>query len=106
MTAAVSDWETVIEQLEQQSLRLLELARRGDWDTVQAEQPHRQACFESCFARPVPAEAAPTVIAGLRRVAALDERLMELARQHQDDLGRRLSGINRGRQAQAAYRMR
>ncbi len=85
------------------SLAMLDSARSGDWEGLQAREQERRALVTECFRAPATSAEAPEVAAALRRILVVNDELASLTLAQRDVLGASLQGFGTARKAQKAY---
>jgi len=85
------------------SERMLESARRADWDEVQALEARRRPMLETCFPLLEPPPDAAGMAQQIRRIIDLDRQVLALAGRAREEAGAALGDISRGRLATEVY---
>ncbi|HEY9150702.1 MAG: flagellar protein FliT [Gammaproteobacteria bacterium] len=85
------------------SLAMLDSARSGDWEGLQAREQERRVLVTECFRVAASSAEAPQVAEALRRILVVNDELASLTRAQRDVLGASLQGFGTARKAQKAY---
>ena len=85
------------------SLAMLDRARAGDWEGLEAREAQRRGLVTECFREPAAAAEAAAVADALQRILVVNQEITELAEAHRNALGASLQGFGTGRKAHKAY---
>lgn len=92
-----------LERATQLSRTMLEAAEAGDWQRVQALAAERKPLVQDAFAGDLSEAARNALEAPLRRLAHLNDQLIELTAAARDDRGEQLGQVRAGQKAAGAY---
>ena len=95
--------EEQLERILGLSLAMLDRARAGDWEGLEAREGERRALVAECFREPASTREAPQVAAALRRILVVNDEIAELTIVQRDALGASLQGFGTARKAHTAY---
>ena len=85
------------------SLAMLDLARAGDWEGLEAREAERRGLVLECFREPAATAEAAAVADALQRILVVNQEITELAEAHRTTLGASLQAFGTARKAQKAY---
>jgi len=81
------------------------LAKAGDdeWELVAEIEARRRELVMRCFQQPAPQQQASEVAAAIKAILCLNQKISDLGKRYQDQLGTEMHTNKLGRTASAAY---
>ncbi|GEM_PF-1243880 len=101
--ASIDNRRTWLERATQISRTMVTAAESGDWERVQALAAERKPLVTDAFAGELSAEARDALASSLRRLAHLNDQLIELAAVARDERAEQIQQVRGGRRAASAY---
>lgn len=99
----MADAEQLLFEILEQSKKLYELARKGEWDEVTKLESDRRELIEVCFAPNAGFTDPQMASQKIQEIMNLDAKVMNLGAKARNEASQAIAEIQRGRQAIKAY---
>lgn len=96
----MSNWTEITNMTQQ----MLAHARSGEWNSVISLETDRQSKLQTYFSASPKLDEAEWIAKGIMKVMSIDKEIMALGKTDIEKLGEALTQIQRGKQAQFAYK--
>ena len=82
---------------------MLKMANDSNWDELVDIEEQRRNLIHDFFSSPAEIEDVPEITEGTKNILDIDRQIMEMSKNHRDELGTQLSDMKQGSRVSKAY---